>query len=81
MSTTTAVLPGHFVAIAPGSDKLWFLELDADRLGNLDRETGAIEWFDVPGDGPQGPHTLDADAKGNLWMALKEDFFDRALRH
>jgi streptogramin lyase len=64
------------VAIAPGSDKLWFLELDADRLGSMDTESGAIEWFDVPGkdQAPQGPHTLNADADGNLWMALEESF-------
>lgn len=62
------------VSIAPGSDKLWFLELDADRLGSLDPSTGTVEWFDVPGEGPQGPHTLNADSKGNLWVALEESY-------
>ena len=62
------------VSVAPGSDKLWFLELDADRLGSLDTSSGEVAWFDVPGEGPQGPHTLNADAKGNLWVALEESY-------
>lgn len=62
------------VTIAPGSDKLWFVELDADRIGALDTKSGLVEWFDVPGDGPQGPHTMNADASGNLWVALEESF-------
>ena len=62
------------VSVAPGSDKLWFLELDADRLGALDPKTGRVEWFDVPGEGPQGPHTLNADSAGNLWVALEESY-------
>ncbi len=62
------------VSVAPGSDKLWFLELDADRLGSLDTNSGEVAWFDVPGDGPQGPHTLNADSKGNLWVALEESY-------
>ncbi|MEM7468805.1 MAG: SMP-30/gluconolactonase/LRE family protein [Pseudomonadota bacterium] len=62
------------VSVAPGSNKLWFLELDADRLGSLDPASGKVEWFDVPGEGPQGPHTLNADSKGNLWVALEESY-------
>ena len=62
------------VSIAPGSRKVWFLELDADRLGALDPTDGKVEWFDVPGEGPQGPHTLNADAEGNLWVPLEESY-------
>jgi virginiamycin B lyase len=62
------------MSIAPGSDKVWFLELDADRLGSLNRTDGSVEWFDVPGEGPQGPHTLNADSSGNLWVALEESY-------
>lgn len=62
------------VTVAPGSRKVWFVELDADRLGALDPADGSVEWFDVPGTGPQGPHTLNADADGNLWVALEESF-------
>ncbi len=62
------------VAIAPGSDKVWFLELDGDRIGSLDPRSGAVEWHDVPGEGPQGPHTVNADSKGNLWIALEESY-------
>lgn len=62
------------VSIAPGSPFVWFVELDGDRLGALDTTTGKVDWFDVPGNGPQGPHTLNADADGNLWMALEESY-------
>lgn len=62
------------VAIAPGSDKVWFVELDGDRIGALDPKDGSVEWYDVPGEGPQGPHTMNADSKGNLWVALEESY-------
>ena len=62
------------VAIAKGSPLVWFLELDADRLGALDPRTGEVAWYPVPGKGPQGPHTLNADAEGNLWVALEESY-------
>jgi streptogramin lyase len=62
------------VTVAPGSDKVWFVELDADRIGALNTSDGTVEWFDVPGEGAQGPHTLNADSKGNLWLALEESF-------
>ncbi|MGE0487500.1 MAG: SMP-30/gluconolactonase/LRE family protein [Gammaproteobacteria bacterium] len=62
------------VSIAPGSPYVWFLELDADRLGALDTRDGSVRWYDVPGTGPQGPHTLNADADGNLWVALEESY-------
>ncbi len=62
------------VSIAPGSDDVWFIELDADRLGSLNTTTGEVAWYDVPGEGPQGPHTLNADSSGNLWVALEESY-------
>ena len=62
------------VAVAPGADKVWFGELDGDRLGALDPKNGSIEWYEVPGEGPQGPHTINADSEGNLWIALEESY-------
>ncbi len=62
------------VAIAPGSPLVWFVELDGDRLGSLDPKTGEVNWYDVPGEGPQGPHTINADAEGGLWIALEESY-------
>ncbi|MFT4826278.1 MAG: streptogramin lyase [Halioglobus sp.] len=62
------------LAIAPGSDLVWFIETDKDRLGGLNPNDGSVIWFDVPGDGPQGPHTMNADAQGNLWIALENSF-------
>ncbi len=62
------------IAIPPGSSKIWFLETDADRLGSLEPSTGEIEWFPVPLEGSQGPHTMNADAAGNVWVALEDSF-------
>lgn len=62
------------VSIVPGSKFVWFLELDKDRLGRLDPSDGSVTWVDVPGKGPQGPHTLNADADGGLWAALEESY-------
>ena len=62
------------VTIAPGSNRVWFVELDADRIGSLNTDDGSVEWHDVPGEGAQGPHTLNADSEGNLWLALEESF-------
>lgn len=62
------------VSVAPGSPYVWFVELDKDRLGRLDPTDGSVKWVDVPGEGPQGPHTLNADADGNLWAALEESY-------
>lgn len=62
------------VTILPGSPYVWFNELDRDRLGRLDPKDGSIKWYAVPGNGPQGPHTLNADADGNLWVALEESY-------
>jgi virginiamycin B lyase len=62
------------IAIAPGSSRVWFIETDKDRVGALDPADGSVEWFDVPGEGSQGPHTMNADAEGNLWIALENSF-------
>jgi virginiamycin B lyase len=64
------------VAIAPGSDKVWFVETDKDRLGALDPKTGAVKWYPIPGGGKgkHGPHTMNADSKGGIWAALEDSF-------
>ena len=56
------------IALAPGSPLVWFVETDKDRLGALDPATGAVQWFPIPLPGQQGPHTMNADALGNLWI-------------
>lgn len=63
------------VAIAPGSDRIWFVETDKDRLGALNPKDGSVEWFKIPGEGQQGPHTMNADADGNLWVACEDSFY------
>ncbi len=62
------------IAIAPGSDRVWFIETDKDRVGGLNPVDGSVEWHDVPGEGSQGPHTMNSDAEGNLWIALENSF-------
>ena len=62
------------VAMAPGSDKVWFVETDKDRLGALNPADGSVEFYQIPGVGQQGPHTMNADASGNLWIACEDSF-------
>jgi virginiamycin B lyase len=63
------------IAIAPGSSDIWLLETDKDRLGSLDPRTGAVTWYEIPGAGQQGPHTMNSDAEGNLWIAMEDSFY------
>ncbi|MDP9064274.1 MAG: hypothetical protein M3O06_00245, partial [Pseudomonadota bacterium] len=63
------------VALAPGSDRVWFIETDKDRLGALSPKDGSVEWYAIPGNGQQGPHTMNADADGNLWVACEDSFY------
>lgn len=62
------------VAIAPGSNKVWFVETDKDRLGALDPGDGSVQWYPVPGSGRQGPHTMNSDASGHVWAGLEDSF-------
>jgi virginiamycin B lyase len=62
------------IAVVPGSTKIWLAETDKDRLGALDPKDGSVKWFPIPGAGRQGPHTMNSDAEGNVWLALEESF-------
>jgi len=62
------------VAITPGSDRVWFVETDKDRLGALDPKDGSVSWYPIPGKGRQGPHTMNADSHGHIWAGLEESF-------
>lgn len=62
------------MAITPGSDRVWFVETDKDRVGGLDPRDGSVEWYEVPATGPQGPHTINPDAGGNIWVTLENSF-------
>lgn len=64
------------IALVPGSDKVWFVETDKDRLGALDPATGAVQWYPIPGGGhgKHGPHTMNADSQGHVWAALEDSF-------
>lgn len=62
------------VATTPGSDRVWFVETDKDRLGALNPKDGSVEFYKIPGEGQQGPHTMNADANGNIWIACEDSF-------
>ncbi len=62
------------VAVTPGSGKVWFVETDKDRLGALDPADGSVRWHPIPGTGRQGPHTMNSDAAGGVWVALEDSF-------
>jgi len=62
------------VAITPASKQVFFVETDKDRLGSLDVASGAVTWHPIPAQGRQGPHTMNSDAEGNIWMGLEDSF-------
>ncbi len=64
------------VALTPESDYVWLVEDNADRIGRLDPRTGRVKWIPVPttGDQPQGPHTINVDRDGFLWITLEESY-------
>lgn len=64
------------LALTPDSPYVWLIEDNTDRLGRLDRKTGKVKWIPVPTqDGqPQGPHTINVDREGNLWITLEESY-------
>jgi len=63
------------VVKTPGSDRVWFVETDKDRIGALNPKDGSVEFYAIPGKGQQGPHTMNADAHGNLWIACEDSFY------
>ncbi|EED36418.1 conserved hypothetical protein [Luminiphilus syltensis NOR5-1B] len=63
------------VTAPPGSSDIWFLETDKHRLGALNPTDGNITWHPVPLEGAQGPHTMNSDAEGNIWVALEDSFY------
>ena len=64
------------LALTPESDYVWLVEDNADRIGRLDPRTGRVKWIPVPttGDQPQGPHTINVDRDGFLWITLEESY-------
>lgn len=62
------------VAMTPNSGKVYFVETDKDRLGELDPQSGAVNFHPIPANGQQGPHTMNSDAEGHIWMGLEDSF-------
>lgn len=64
------------VATLPGRDHVFVVEDDADRLGRLDPATGRMHWSRVKGtgEGLQGPHTINPDRDGYIWVSLEESY-------
>ncbi|MFT4562020.1 MAG: streptogramin lyase [Gammaproteobacteria bacterium] len=62
---------GSFVretAVVDGT--VWVDDIERNRLGWLDQQTGAYHWHDVPVIGAPAPHTLVPDANGMLWVSF-----------
>ena len=59
----------------PRVGPVWFVETDKDRIGALNPKDGSVEFYNIPGEGQQGPHTMNADAHGNLWIACEDSFY------
>lgn len=64
------------LALTPESDYVWLVEDNTDRLGRLDPKTGRVKWIPVPStdDQAQGPHTINVDREGFLWITLEESY-------
>lgn len=64
------------LALTPDSPYVWVIEDNTDRIGRLDPKTSKVRWIPVPSqDGQaQGPHTINVDREGNLWITLEESY-------
>lgn len=64
------------IAWTPASDHVWLVEDSGDRIAKLDPATGRLHWITVPGapQHPQGPHTINTDPDGNIWISLEESY-------
>lgn len=64
------------VATLPGGKDVFVVEDDADRLGRLNPQTGRVRWRHVEGTGKglQGPHTINPDRDGKVWVSLEESY-------
>lgn len=64
------------IAWTPAGNHLWLVEDSGDRIAKLDPKTGRLRWIAVPGapQHPQGPHTINADRAGNIWISLEESY-------
>lgn len=61
------------VAFAEGSPYLWGADLKKNVMLRLDLETGSQKWIPFPAQGATGPHTIAADAEGNVWVTAQEN--------
>nr|ART36541.1 C743 [uncultured bacterium] len=64
------------IAWTPASNYLWLVDDSGNRIAKLDPTTGRPHWIAVPGapQHPQGPHTINADRDGNIWVTLEESY-------
>lgn len=64
------------VGTLPGMQDIFVVEDSADRLGRLNPQTGHVRWRQVVGTGKgvQGPHTINADRDGKIWVSLEESY-------
>lgn len=50
---------------------VWVVDFSLNRLVKLDPTNGHTEYLPIPFGGPTYPHTINSDAKGNLWVTLE----------
>ena len=50
--------------------EFWVDDMQRNRVGKVDIQTGTYTWYDVPSPGPVAPHTMGMDGEGNLWVTL-----------
>ncbi|MCG2634459.1 MAG: hypothetical protein J4A00_05975 [Gammaproteobacteria bacterium] len=55
---------------AVSNGQVWGVDINRNRIGQLDPEDGGYRWYDVPVIGPSAPHTMVTDQDGGLWVTL-----------
>jgi streptogramin lyase len=58
---------------APNSPYLWGTDVKRNFLVRLDPRSGETKWYPVPFHGSTGPHTIDPDDAGNLWVTMVDN--------
>jgi streptogramin lyase len=62
--------PGAYGIAVAGDGSVWFAQNDADQMARVDVNTGKVEEFKIPYEGEALPRRMQADANGDLWVAL-----------
>lgn len=58
---------------APDSSYLWGADVKRNMIVRLDPRDGETKWYEVDFNGSTGPHTIVADATGNIWVTMVDN--------